>query len=81
MMKGCAHDGILHRGVCPCCGFTNIDGEFVAICKKCGDECGKLCGLFVPHLCPDCYRGELENDRKSGNICTLCHSPRSACCC
>ena len=65
-----------------CGGFTN-GKEWKHVCNKCGKEVesGKLVGLFVPHLCQECLDTIVENDRRNGNICRMCHQPYTLCCC
>lgn len=69
--------------ICEHCGGYTDGKKWVYICKKCGKSVnpGELVGLFVPHLCQECLDDIVESDRKNGNICTLCHKPRSLCCC
>lgn len=65
-----------------CGGYTN-GIIWKHVCNTCGKEVepGKLVGLFVPHLCQECLNEAIERDMQSGNVCTVCHQPRSLCCC
>jgi len=66
---------------CDGCGAELINGTWTKQCKKCHKNVDELYGMFVPHLCKECMDKALENDRKTGNICSMCRLPRSACCC
>jgi len=52
-------------------------------CTVCGIEVdyGKLYGLFVPYACINCWTKIVDDAKRRGDICGLCHEPRPACCC
>lgn len=67
-----------------CGGIFNTDiRQWIHECSLCGVavEPGALTGLFVPHRCEPCDQKVVEQDRKTGNICRLCGTVRSWCCC
>ena len=66
-----------------CGGHLDKDLNWIHKCKTCGKTVnpGELVGLFVPHNCEDCQIKIIEEDKRTGNICRLCGSPRSVCCC
>ncbi len=76
--KGYKYEGLPH---CQGCGSILVNGEWVFECKTCEKRVEKLHGLFVPHLCKECYDALIAKDIRTGNICTQCREPRSQCCC
>jgi hypothetical protein len=70
------HDGP-KGALCERCGSIYKDGVWSKTCKTCGCHPTSLHGLFVPHLCPDCYAKRQKNDRKCG----MCRQPIIDCCC
>ncbi|GEM_PF-2022017 len=69
--------------ICENCGGYTNGKEWAHYCGHCGKivEPGKLVGLFVPHLCQECLDAYVAEDKRTGNICTMCHQPRTLCCC
>ena len=68
---------------CNRCGGHTDGTTWWHKCKMCGKdvEPGTLKGFFVPHRCKECDEKVIANDKATGNICTLCHTVRSYCCC
>lgn len=66
---------------CDSCGAQKNNGKWAKTCDKCHKKVEELHGLFVPHLCEECNKKEVEHDRNTGNICLMCRLPRSQCCC
>ena len=66
---------------CDYCGARKVNGKWEKRCQKCQTEVSELFGFFVPHLCRSCLKETAERDRKTGNVCLMCGSPRSLCCC
>ena len=55
-----------------------------AVCKEIVDRDTLKQARMHGAQCPDCYAKwevRCEAERKSGNVCRLCRTPRSACCC
>jgi hypothetical protein len=69
--------------VCEQCGGHTNGKEWSHVCKGCGKTVnpGELVGLFVPHLCKECLNKAIENDKRAGRICRMCHEPYCLCCC
>ena len=65
--------------LCERCGATY--SHFIRLCKKCNTETDKLYGLFVPHLCKECYDKLREEEIKHGYVCSFCRQPYIDCCC
>lgn len=75
-----------HNGVtrCEMCGgVLQPDGSWAHVCVACkaAVEPGTLAGMFVPTKCRDCEAKTAENDKKTGNVCLMCGTVRSRCCC
>jgi hypothetical protein len=70
-----------YKDVCDMCGARVVDGEWKVICRECNKEVDKLYGLFVPHMCKECYDKEKERQIKCGERCSLCGKPYIDCCC
>lgn len=77
------HDQKDGTNLCEKCGGIKRDGVWIHRCSKCGadEKPGMLGGLFVPHMCRPCTNSLYESEKKSGNVCGMCRSPRSFCCC
>lgn len=65
-----------------CGGYTN-GTDWKHVCKHCGKEvaAGELKGFFVPHRCAECDAAIVAKQRAEGDVCGLCGSVRSYCCC
>lgn len=67
---------------CDRCGAKrDTDGSFKLMCHKCGKKVTKLYGLFVPHLCHDCYIAIREEQIQKHEVCTICGKPYVDCYC
>ena len=62
-------------------GCVLVEGEWVFKCSKCGERTDKLHGLFVPHLCKECFDKAVAHQIATGNVCNMCRQPRMLCCC
>lgn len=69
--------------ICEVCGGIHTDGIWVYRCRSCKKtvDPGGLRGLFVPHKCEACEEALAAREKASGNVCGMCRSPRSRCCC
>jgi DNA-directed RNA polymerase subunit RPC12/RpoP len=68
---------------CEMCGGIFDGDKWVYRCESCKAEVdpGGLAGLFVPHKCKPCEKALADRERANGNVCLMCHAPRSRCCC
>ena len=67
--------------VCEMCGAKFNTGRWILTCQQCKKHPEKLFGLFVPHLCVECFNGNIDHDKKIGNLCLICNYPRTVCSC
>lgn len=79
-----ADDATRPNYCCESCGGISQSGEtWEHKCRTCKADVppGKLCGLFVPHLCASCEQAETDKAVKSNKICRACRQPFNRCCC
>lgn len=70
------------RVICERCGAVeDSNGKFVKKCQTCLKETDELFGLFVPHLCHECYGDLRVKQIKEGSVCRMCRLPYIDCSC
>ena len=68
---------------CEGCGGYWDGEKWIHKCWTCKTDVtpGGLTGLFVPHVCTDCNKKVVDDERARGAICRRCNQVDSWCCC